>query len=108
MERYIWVVRQLPIAPIKSKGRRRRFVSVFWLVQRCKKINNKYTFINGTDKHVIWGYLQVGEIQSISEEVKYEDWKDMHPHYYYRHKTKNTAYISTEKLGFNNSMPGYG
>lgn len=32
----------------------------------------------------------------------------MHPHYYHRHRTKNTAYISREWLSFNNSIPGYG
>lgn len=73
-----------------------------------KKINNKYTFINKTDKQIIWGYLQVGEKQSISENEKYEDWKLTHPHYYYRQRNKNTAYISREKLSFDSSLPGFG
>lgn len=32
----------------------------------------------------------------------------MHTHYYYRNRDKNTAYISREKLSFDNSKPGYG
>ncbi|EQB87898.1 hypothetical protein J2Z44_001274 [Clostridium punense] len=73
-----------------------------------KKINDNYTFIKGTDKQIIWGYLQVGEIQSISEHLEYEGWKLSHPHYYYRQRKNNTAYIARETLSFNNSMPGFG
>ncbi|SKA74036.1 hypothetical protein SAMN05428976_101336 [Clostridium sp. USBA 49] len=73
-----------------------------------KKINNRYTFVNKTDKHIIWGYLQVGEIQNISEKIRYEEWKLIHPHYYYRKRSNNTAYIAREKLSFNSSMPGFG
>jgi len=80
----------------------------FGWFREVKKINNRYTFIKGTDKHIIWGYLQVGEIQSISEQAKYEKWKTMHPHYYYRNRDKNTAYISRDTLSFNNLKPAYG
>lgn len=73
-----------------------------------KKINGKYSFINGTDKQVIWGYLQVGEIESICEKAEYEEWKLAHPHYVYRQSTNNTAYIAREKLSFNDSIPGFG
>lgn len=80
----------------------------FGWFREVKKVNNKYTFIKGTDKQIIWGYLQIGEIQSISHDTGYEEWKDMHPHYYYRNRHNNTAYISREKLSFDNSMLGYG
>lgn len=73
-----------------------------------KKINGKYTFVNKTDKQVIWGYLQVGKIESISKQENYEEWKLSHPHYYDRNRTKNTAYIASEKLSFNSTLPGYG
>lgn len=73
-----------------------------------KKINGKYRFVNKTDKQVIWGYLQVGEIESISKEEKYEDWKLSHPHYFGRNRTKNTAYIASKNLSFNNKLPGCG
>lgn len=73
-----------------------------------KKINGKYTFVNKTDKQVIWGYLQVGKIESISKQENYEKWKLSHPHYYDRNRTKNTAYIASEKLSFNSTLPGYG
>lgn len=73
-----------------------------------KKINGKYTFVNKTDKQIIWGYLQVGKIESISENENYDEWKLSHPHYYDRNRTKNTAYIASEKLSFNENMPGYG
>lgn len=73
-----------------------------------KKINGKHEFVNKTDKQVIWGYLQVGKIDSISKEENYEEWKLSHPHYYYRNRRKNTAYIASEKLSFNSTLPGCG
>ncbi|MCB2289841.1 hypothetical protein LGK97_08695 [Clostridium sp. CS001] len=73
-----------------------------------KRINGRYTFVNKTDKQIIWGYLQVGKIESILENENYCEWKLNHPHYYDRNRIKNTAYIANEKLSFNENMPGYG
>jgi len=73
-----------------------------------KKINGKYSYVKGTDKQLIWGYLQIGEIENIDADSKYEDWKLSHPHYYDRQRKRNTAYIGAENLNFNKNMPGFG
>lgn len=80
----------------------------FGWFKEVKKFNGQYKFVNKTDKQIIWGYLQVGEIETISEKKNYDEWKLSHPHYYDKNRRKNTAYIANEKLSFNNSLLGYG
>lgn len=72
------------------------------------KTDNGYQYIRGTDKHMIWGYLQVDEIESINEIKVYEPWKRTHPHYFYRDRTQNTAYIARKQLEFFPQLPGFG
>jgi hypothetical protein len=84
------------------------FLFFGWFREAERDINGKYRFIKKTDKHIIWGYLQVGEIETIAQEKKYDNWKLYHPHYYYRNSKNNTAYISREKLSFNDRISGYG
>lgn len=67
-----------------------------------------YKYVNGTDKHIIWGYLQVGEIQKIEIDKEYEDWKTGHPHYFYKQRSQNTSYIAKENLDFLPSASGAG
>lgn len=67
-----------------------------------------YKYVSGTDKHIIWGYLQVDEIQNIEHGKHYEDWKLEHPHYYFRSREQNTGYIAKQKLSFAPHLPGYG
>jgi hypothetical protein len=67
-----------------------------------------YKYVNGTDRHIIWGYLQVGEVQSIEPGEAYEVWKESHPHYYYRNREQNTGYIARKNLSFSPDLLGYG
>jgi hypothetical protein len=64
--------------------------------------------VSGNDKHIIWGYLQVEEIQKIGYRKEYEEWKLEHPHYYYRYREQNTGYVSSKNLSFAPHLPGYG
>src|SRR5450756_440162 len=43
--------------------------------------DGQYRYISRTDRHIIWGYLQVGQIDIIDNEKEYELWKFGHPHY---------------------------
>lgn len=52
--------------------------------------------MSSTDRHIIWGYLQVGEIESIKLDSEYESWKNSHPHYYYRNRESNTLVRAPE------------
>jgi hypothetical protein len=72
------------------------------------KTANGYKYVSGTDKHIIWGYLQVEEIQRIEHRKDYEAWKLEHPHYYYKHREQNTGYIARKSLSFAPHLPGYG
>lgn len=72
------------------------------------RTSDGYRYVNGTNRHIIWGYLQVDEIQRINQGVKYEGWKESHPHYYYRGREQNTGYIARPRLSFAPHLPGYG
>jgi hypothetical protein len=67
-----------------------------------------YRYVNGTQRHIIWGYMQVGEIEPIDEAGQYDSWKLHHPHYMCRDRDMNTAYIAATTLSFNKSIPGCG
>jgi len=69
---------------------------------------NGFKYISNTDRHIIWGYLQVDKAQSIRHDKDYELWKDSHPHYYYRNRDQNTGYIATKRLSFSPDTPGCG
>jgi len=73
-----------------------------------KEIVGKYKYVSGTDKHIIWGYMQIGEIDSVGQTSIYESWKLDHPHYRNRNRVSNTGYIARESLDFNPEIPGCG
>ena len=83
------------------------FLFFGWFKDAVKKAAG-YKYVNGTDRHIIWGYMQVGEIESIDREVQYDNWKLSHPHYRCRNRDMNTAYIAAESLTFNNEKLGCG
>lgn len=72
------------------------------------RTGSEYKYVNGTHKHVIWGYMQVGEIEPIHKARQYDDWKLSHPHYMCGDRELNTAYIARSLLSFNSSIPGWG
>lgn len=76
--------------------------------KEVERRGNKLVYIPGTDKHIIWGYMQIGEIDSIVEDEFYNDWKLDHPHYRNRNRINNTGYIASEYLRFNPDYAGYG
>lgn len=72
------------------------------------KTASGYRYVNGTHRHIIWGYMQVGEIEIIEKWGKYDSWKLPHPHYLFRDRDMNTAYIAATSLSFDNSIQGFG
>lgn len=64
-------------------------------------------FYQYADLQVIYGYMQIGEIIKDSEKIKNYIW---HPHANETRicKKTNALYIPSEKLSFNENMPGYG
>jgi len=62
---------------------------------------------NAPDLHVIYGYLQVGEI--IDYENNIPEWLTHHPHAKHEYWNKpNAIFIADDKLSFNPDMPGAG
>ncbi len=62
-----------------------------------------------TGMHVIYGFMQVGRIVEVGEELS-EPWMANHPQYIHRHSYKppNTLYISRKILDFAPLLPGMG
>lgn len=61
-------------------------------------------------QHVLFGYLQVGEVLNVNNDplpVGY-DWILEHPHYAYRKRKQNTVYIARNDLSFDPVLPGAG
>jgi len=88
----------------------------FGLFQKAKGDVENLEFINGEPKkHVIWGWLQVGEepIDIENEPDRTPAWCKYHPHVAHpeRHDNPNVIYIAKEKLkidGITKRLPGYG
>ncbi len=79
-----------------------------------KKVNGKYKYTHRTkdfykdnDLQVIWGYLQIGKIITEPEIQKQFKW---HPHANKERTSNptNVMFLATEKLSFNNDLPGAG
>jgi hypothetical protein len=67
-----------------------------------------YRFVKGTDRHVLWGYLQVGEVEWIGLDSAPVGWKTTHPHFRHADWAGNTAFIGREHLSFAPHLPGFG
>ena len=74
----------------------------FGLFQKIEKVSGRWCFVKDAPKqHIIWGWLQVGEIHKVDEIPKEElPWARYHPHLHpSRPKDRtNTLYIASEEL----------
>ena len=62
------------------------------------------------EKHIIFGYFQIGKIIKVNERTKLPKWMLYHPHTIKeRRKVKNnTIYVARKKLSWNGKLPGAG
>lgn len=61
------------------------------------------------DLHVIFGYLQVGQILQVNERTDVPNWMQNHPHARNKQRKKtptNTIYVARENLSWDKSKPG--
>lgn len=69
-------------------------------------------FIRGKniDKHVVYGWLQVGQVIQLSVDTEIPDWLKYHPHCseYHRKIKRNCIYIADKQLSFASELPGAG
>ena len=71
----------------------------FGLFQKIEKISGRWRFVKGAPRqHILWGWLQIGEIHKVDDLAKDElPWTRYHPH---RHPSRdkdptNTLYIAS-------------
>lgn len=64
----------------------------------------------GPSVHMIFGYLQIGEILKTTDKAIVPEWLRYHPHYSSDRvdNSSNTIYISKDNLSFNNNLFGCG
>ena len=74
--------------------------------------NGRYKFENSApDLHIVFGYLQIGEIKQVNKNSIIPDWMQNHPHAKdnkRKEEPTNTIYVAREKLSWNNNKPGAG
>lgn len=68
----------------------------------------KYDPKDKNGRHIIWGYMQVGKKVIIDNDTNYPKSYLLHPHFEYRNRKNNTAYIATNFLNFNKTISGAG
>lgn len=81
-------------------------IFIFWgLYREIELVGDKYRFVrNAPQKHVIFGWMQIGEIHDIEtcpESVK--KWAGYHPHFTEGRGNNNAIFIAAEKL----NLPGF-
>jgi len=68
----------------------------FGLFQEVEIRNGRWGFHKNTKpKHLIWGWLQIGEIVKVDNIKDQLDWASYHPHFNRAEDDNNTLYIST-------------
>lgn len=86
----------------------------FGLFQKVEKTSGRWCFVKGEPRqHILWGWLQIGEINKVDELAKDElPWSRYHPH---RHPSRrkdptNTLYIASKALNLGDRAiaPGAG
>ena len=86
----------------------------FGLFQKIEKVSGRWHFVKDAPRqHILWGWLQIGEIHKVDDLAKYElPWARYHPH---RHPSRgknptNTLYIASEALNLGGGpiTPGAG
>lgn len=83
----------------------------FGLFREVKKTDNGWCFVRGTKpRHILWGWLQIGEIHKVDEIPKEAlPWARYHPHLQYpKPYPSNTLYVASDKLDLDHSFKGAG
>jgi hypothetical protein len=61
-------------------------------------------------RHIIFGYLQVGEVWRVTRHASLPEWAQYHPHASQRRRERknNTLYAARDYLDWSTAMPGFG
>lgn len=82
----------------------------FGWFKKCIKtsLGYKYDPKDKNGRHIIFGYMQVGKKIIINNDSNYPKSYLLHPHFEYRDRKNNTAYIAADFLKFNSTISGAG
>lgn len=60
-------------------------------------------------RHIIFGYLQIGEIKKVDQDAVVPKWIEYHPHNIVSRGTvENTIYVARDTVDWNDNIMGYG
>ena len=77
----------------------------FGWFREVEQLNGKYRYVKGTNnKHIIYGYLQVGEILKFPTQKQYP-WLDLHPHLD-RNSSNNAIFVARKTLAWEENKIG--
>ena len=86
----------------------------FGFYQQVEKTSGGWCFVKGAPElHILWGWLQIGEICEVNEPTKDKfPWARSHPHLQYLQSPEpypnNTLYIASDRLDLDHSFKGAG
>jgi len=94
----------------KQKIKENDLFLFFGFFREAEEIDGKYQYVKGSKpKHIIWGYLQIGEIILMPTKEKYP-WlgMGMHPHLDRNDKPNNTIFVASDTLTWDKNKSGAG
>jgi hypothetical protein len=67
-------------------------------------------WVPGSDRHVIFGHLQIGDILDVTGDRKVPEWLEGHPHTNQERRgfKKNAIYVATDTVSWDGGIPGAG
>ena len=82
----------------------------FGWFRNIQQYNSVFSFTSAdTDKHIIFGYLQIGEKIRVETDTPLPNWMNYHPHTFQPSRRKNnTIYVARDSLTWENNLPGAG
>lgn len=87
------------------------FLFFGWFRNTIKK-NGKIEFDpkDKNGRHILYGYMQIGEKITVNKSTNLKQWMEYHPHIAGKHdrNSNNTIYIERENLSLNPSLAGAG
>ncbi len=94
----------------KEKVKEKDVFLFFGTFRETIKTSGKLSFdSSGKERHIIFGYFQIGEIVTVSSARNIPEWMLYHSHASGLHSSEdNTIYVAEETLSWNDYLPGAG
>jgi hypothetical protein len=83
------------------------FLFFGWFRDTKRRPDGTYEYVRGTDKHVIWGWLEVERVIDVKRDKVQDSCLRKHPHFSLK-RDENKVFVSKDKLSFLPDLPGAG